>query len=245
MKKLMIAAAVAAVGAAAFGGACQPTTPDTAWAYVWKFTGKTTTGNKAASTGGACYTGDTCTYRVPSSLKIQGYTYACAPAVCAEDALGFETQFAECNEVFYMTKPYKASMYGGVTTEIAHIIGKSKKQVEIQGVAKLTEGAENSTFTLTYAGLGKLNLANKRVTSASGNFAGTLSQPWAYIVKKDICIKAGYWRCDTLALECEGPSVAYGKWSVKYNKAASKKFLSGITIKMPAWVQWLNGACTE
>ncbi len=243
MKKLMIAAAVAAVGITAFGGNCAPTVPDTAWAYVWKFTGKTTTGNTAAVyTANPCGGGTTasCTYRVPASLKIQGYTYACAPQVCADDALGFETQFAEVNEVFYMTKPYKASFYGGVTTEIAHIIGKSKKQAEVQGVASLTENVENSTFTLTYAGLGKFDLNNMRLTSANGNFAGTLSQPWAVLVKKGICIQAGYWRCDTLALECAGPSVAYGKWSVKYNKSASKKYLTGSTVKMPSWVLWLN-----
>lgn len=243
MKKIMIAAAVAAVGAAAFGAACAPTVPDTAWAYVWKFTGKTTTGNKAAVvTTSACgpSTTATCTYRVPASLKIQGYTYVCTPQPCADDAMGFETQFAEENEVFYMTKPYKASFYGGVTTEIAHIIGKSKKQAEVQGVASLTENVENSTFDLVYAGLGKYDLNNKRLTSANGNFAGTLSQPWAILAKSTVCIQAGYWNCTTLALECEGPSVAYGKWSVKYNKSASKKYLSGVVVKMPAWVQWLN-----
>ena len=246
MKKLMIAAAVAAcgMGAIAAESACAPVTQtkDTAWVYQWKFSGKTTHGNKAAvvNTSSCAPGGEKCTYRVKTSLKIQGYTMVCNPAVCADDALGFETQFVEENEVFWMTKPWKAEMAGGVTTDVAHIIGKKKKQVEIGGVASLTEVAENSTYTLTYAGFGKYDLKNRRVKSASGNFAGFLSQPWAYNLKKDLCILAGYWDCTTLQLVCEGPSIAYGKWSTKFKKSASKKYVNGKLPKMPNWVVGVN-----
>ena len=257
MKKIIIAAVVAAVGVSAFGagGSCGPTKPkaDEAWAYVWKFTGKQGAGKTNASvTKSDCNPQkDECTYRVPSSLKIQGYTYVCTPQYCADDALGFETQFAEENEVFYMTKPYAyMSLRGGVTTEIAHIIGKNKKQAEIYGKAKfellpedysVTGPFPTSVWEIDYAGFGKYDLTNKRVTSVSGNFAGQVSAAWAWNVKKDICAFAGYWNCTTLLLECTGPTVAYGKWSVKYNKAGSKKYANGNeTIKMPNWVKWLN-----
>ena len=152
MKKIMIAAAVAAMGVAAFAD-CAPN-PEV-WVYNWKFTGKTTTGKPAtAAAVNPCQpTGKsdagTCSkaYRVPASLKIQGYTYACPAKYCSDgdkagDSLGFETAFTEPNEVFYMTKPYKASFFGGVTTGIAHIIGKNKKQAEIQGIASLTDNVE-------------------------------------------------------------------------------------------------------
>jgi len=250
MKKIMIAAAVAAVGLGAFAANCAPDqqVKDTAWVYQWKFTGKTAAGNKAAAKANtsACAPteGGKCTYRVKSSLKIQGYTIACSPEPCADDSLGFESQFVEANEVFWMTKPYKASFAGGVTTEVAHIIGKSKKQVEIGGVADLTENVEGSEYVLTYAGFGKYDLKNKRVKSAKGNFAGFLSQPWAYNLKKDLCIQAGYWDCTTpTLLVCEGPSIAYGKWSVKFKKSASKKYAkNGTNPKIPSWVKWLNAA---
>lgn len=242
MKKIMMIAIAAIAAMNVHAGTCSPVpVQDTAWVYQWKFTGKTTTGKNAASAGSACFAGDACTYRIPTSLKIQGYTYACSPAACADASIGFETVFTECNEVFWMTKPYKASFAGGLVNEICHIIGKNKKKAEIQGVAKLTENAEGSVFDFTYAGMGKYDLNNKRLTSASGNFAGKLSQPWAYNPKKGLCAKAGFWRCDTLNLECEGPSVVYGKWSVKYVKAASKKYLkSGTRAKTPSWVQDLN-----
>lgn len=247
MKKIMIAAAVAAVGFGAFAGDCSPTPKDSAWVYAWKFTGKTASGNKAAAKANtsscAPTDGGKCTYRVKSSLKIQGYTTVCGPTPCADADLGFETAFAESGEVFWMTKPYKAEFVGGVTTEVAHIIGKNKKQVEIGGVANLTENVENSKYTLTYAGFGKYDLKHKRVKSAKGNFAGFLSQPWAYNLKKDLCIQAGYWNCTTLTkLECDGQSIAYGKWSVKYKKSASKKFINGKAPKTPSWVSWLNSS---
>ena len=242
MKKIMIAAAVAAMGAAAFGANCAPDTPakDAAWVYQWKFTGKTTAGKKAAVKGNNSVCNPTaraaCTYRAKASLTIQGYTMACNPG-CGSDA--FET-FAEQLEVFYMTKPWKASMSGGVSTELSHIIGKSKKQYEAAGTASFTENAEGVTYALTYAGLGKYDLKNSRVKSVSGNFAGTASQAWAYNLKKDLCIKAGYWDCVTLALVCDAPTVAYGKFSAKYKKSASKKYVNGKTPKLPSWVVALN-----
>lgn len=71
-----------------------PATP-TGWVYKWKFSGKTTYGVKTAKvktasqnlcgyvpTESDC---NTCAVRVPASLKIEGYTWACAPG-CGSDA---------------------------------------------------------------------------------------------------------------------------------------------------------------
>ena len=78
--------------------------------------------------------------------------------------------------------------------------------------------------------------------SCKGNFAGLLSQPW-YIASKD-CVPAGYWDCATLGLVCPGgATAAFGKWSVKYNSSASKKYLNKGTLpKIPTWAAYLNGA---
>ena len=257
MKKIMIAAVVAAIGFGAFGASSCSPTPQV-WVYKWQFKGKTTTGKKAKVTtvGSICkpstQTSGDCTIRVPASLKIQGYTWACPGVECATDNtnLGFETAWVECNELFWQTKPFKASFNGGVTTEFAHLIGKKKKQVEVLGIANLTDNEANATYELTYAGFGKVkNKSGKYVKKVSGNFAGSLSQPWSVKKAKKKsecctaaanCIKAGYWDCATLALICDAPSIAYGKWSAKYMKSASKKFEAKGTLKYPSWVVILN-----
>jgi len=255
MKKLMIAAAIAAIGIGAFASNdCGPgetkKTYGEAWAYKWKFTGKTTdgrpAGTKAASStwcGPEDGQGDECAwYRVKASLKIQGYTFYCEPG-CGSDA--FEL-FPENFEVFWQTKPHKAYLFGGVTTELSHIIGKNKKTYEAYGTAKFkscegsTSDPTHANYNLTYAGLGKYNLKHERVTSVSGNFAGTVSSSWAYNLKKDWCKPAGYWECGTHRLiGCGTPTVAYGKWSAKFNKSAAKKFLKDQNYrgKLPKWVQ--------
>ena len=148
MKKIMIAAALAAVGFGAVADNCTPekTVTPSAQVYVWKFTGKTTTGKaaKVAGNNSSCNPtkGADCTYRVKASLKIQGYTYGCDIG-CADDGenLGIETGslWTAPNEVFLQKKPYKSVLKGGVITELAHLIGKSKKQVEIGGITDLTE----------------------------------------------------------------------------------------------------------
>jgi hypothetical protein len=239
MKKSILALAAVAAGVA-FGSNCSPDPDpckDNAWVYQWKFTGKTTAGKVAAAKASACAAGEDCTYRVKSSLKIQGYTYACG---CDCGTEGFEA-FDEALEVFWMAKPWKTYLTGGVSTEVSHIIGKKKKQYEAFGVAEFNDPVAGSTLVLSYAGLGKYKKG--RVSSVSGNFAGAVSVGYAYNVKKDICINTGYWDCNTLALVgCGEPTVAFGKWSAKFKKSASKKYgKSGKTAKIPNYaVAWPN-----
>ena len=250
MKKLMIAAAIAAIGIGAFANDCGPgeqkKTYGTSWAYKWKFTGKTTDGRPVGKTvansnwcGPSEESSDCNYYRVKASLKIQGYTFICGPG-CGSD--GFET-FPEEYEVFWQTKPHKAYLFGGVSTELSHIIGKSKKQYEAFGTATFlaceTSDPTHATYNLAYAGLGKYSKKYSRVTSVSGNFAGTVSSSWAWNLKKDWCKPAGYWDCETLQLTgCGEPTVAFGKWSAKFNKSAAKKFLNNQAYrgKLPSWV---------
>ena len=248
MKKVMLVAAVAAVGFGAFGADCGPSDPvktyGSALAYKWKFTGKTTEGykNKAVSNSNWCGPsgGSGCDFfRIKTSLKIEGYTFLCGTD-CG--TIAFES-FTEAHEVFWQTKPHKASIYGGVSSEIVHIIGKKKKQVEVLGVTDflLCEANDptHATYVLTYAGFGKYSTKYSRVTSVSGNFAGYVTASWAWNMKKDWCKVAGYWDCETLQLVgCGEPSIAYGKWSAKYSKSAAKKYLNNRNYrgKVPSWV---------
>lgn len=262
MKKIMIAAVAASIVSGAFAAACSydPVTPtqDTAWAYTWKFSGKTTKGvalKGVAGSSGPCGYSDSGTaggyVRVPASLKIQGYTWYCDPGCGSDD---FEAALAEVNEVFYIKKPFKGSLTGGVTIEVSNIIGKKAKQYEVAGAADFTGtvdannpliGSDEMTFNVVFAGLGKYDKKNSRVSSASGNFAGTARYPW--YVSKTVCAYAGIWDCATLAINDVEyvPTVAYGKWSVKYYKSAAKKLAANKVgtakaIKAPSWVVWAN-----
>ena len=237
--------AVAASCFTAFG-ACEYIAKDTAWVYKWKFSGKTTYGTKtgkAKAVSFCDYNGDTetCVVCCPASLKIEGYTWVCSPGCGSES---FE-QFSEVNEVFWQNKPVKANLAGGIMTEVCNIIGKNAKNCEVAGTAKFTQfcrgnGTEGGMYALTYAGLGKYDIKHSRIKSASGNFAGVVENP-SYITD---CTASptGVWSCDSLSLMCENtPSVVYGKWSVKFQKSASKKYLkNGRTPKLPSWIKPLN-----
>ncbi len=260
MKKLIALATVFAIGGAF--AACELPPTEAAWVYKWKFTGKTTVGKpisaKESKVSNACNLpsgngGDSgacgLAVRVPASLKIEGYTWICLPNCGSDD---FE-KFVELNEIFWQKKPFKASLSGGVSTDVSNIIGKKAKQFEAAGVASFTAyaaphpadpttGNDQGVYTLTYAGLGKYDLKHSRVKSVSGNFAGFLSSPY-YIGKigEEWCPPAGFWDCPTVSTLLCGPSVAYGKWSAKYQKSASKKFLkNGKLPKKPTWARQLN-----
>lgn len=244
MKKIMMAAAVAAIVGGAFAANCSYTpgpTAGTAWVYNWKFTGKTTVG---AYTKGTKGTGSNCGYiagaagevvRVPGSLAIQGYTYACDPE-CLQDYSQFkDITGAVAPDAFYMTKPFKDTLAASIAINVGNVIGTKATQFEAAGLATFTSVEPQEVYTLNFAGLGKYDLKNVRVSSVSGNFAGTVETP--YYIKNTICVKAIVWNCDASDYIDDDTSVAYGTWSVKYNAAASKKYYNyGTTVKLPSWL---------
>lgn len=230
MKKLILLAGVFAIGGAF--GACTylekpdpKTVSDGAWAYKWKFTGKTTKGVKSNCSPNYPVT------RTSASLKIQGWSLYCEPQ-CDD----FES--AEADEYFWQSKPKKLvfDTGSGVTFEIGNIIGKSGKNYEAMGTATFIRDSE-TMYGLTFAGLGKFDQKKKRVKSVSGNFAGWAVAP--YKDGKNDCggDKTKVWECcgcPTL----EANSVAYGKWSVKYNKSLSKKYANGTIKSKHIWPKW-------
>ena len=246
MKKMMtgvVALCAMFVGVGTAFGACEYVKPDTGWVYKWKFSGKTTygTSSKSKVAAGMCgYPGGTCVVRCPASLKIEGYTWVCSPGCGSE---GFE-MFSEVNEVFWCKKPVKASFAGGIATEVCNIIGKKADKCEVAGTANFTEFCKGDVpggiYEFTYAGIGKYDKKKSRVKSASGNFAGVLKNP--VVIENCSGVPTGVWECGSLALLCdEKPSVVYGKWSVKYQKSASKKYFSkGQLPKCPSWVKAKN-----
>lgn len=246
MKKLMIAAAAAAMTAGIYAG-CADVTPDDpvvtfdAAVYQWKFTGKTgigvvIKGTKDITQKGGCaddivipgYGAEV--IRVPGTLNIVGYTY-----ICDDECWNFGTYLVNPTAAqFQIKKPYKSLVYDqNFVTAInaAEVIGKSATQYELEGDAKFAtvDGDVGPTYTyeLTFAGFGSYAKKYGRISSVSGNFAG-LQTPPRYngtVTGLAKCPPADYWDCVTLtyANDAMHASVAYGTWSIKYNSAASKK----------------------
>ena len=234
MFALATAAMIGAVEAA-----CQyipvpdPVKTEEAWAYQWKFSGKTT----EAANAKCSVSGSDVVIRVPASLKIEGWSFYCEPQ-CGD----FEAMKAD--EIFWMTKPEKAILDGGIELEIANVIGKKAKEYEAAGIAAFTD-ANGDQFDLFFAGLGKYDLKNMKPTSIKGNFAGTRSAP-QLVQDNGRCVAPGLataavWPCDDCSCPTETPdSVAYGKWSVKFNKGKAKKYAAGTldaTKLLPSWAR--------
>lgn len=106
----MFALATAAlVGAAE--AVCQylpvpaPVQTEAAWAYQWKFSGKTTKADVAKCNGGDVV------IRVPASLKIEGWSFYCDPA-CGD----FEAMQAD--EIFWMTIPRRRFSMAASTSRL-------------------------------------------------------------------------------------------------------------------------------
>ena len=250
MKKLMIAAAAVAMVGGAFAANCSydpvaPVIKGTAWVYNWKFTGKTTVGvatrdqvikgsqNNCSFTPGSTIGGEV--VRTPGALAIQGYTYTCEPECLADYSQFKDITGDTAPDTFYITKPFKSAMTSSaLAINVGNVIGKAANQFEAEGEATFETVEPAETYKLTFAGLGKYDLKNVRVSSVSGNFAGTVETP--YLIKNGVCTKAIVWNCDASDYIDDDMSVAYGTWSVKYNATASKNYYNkGAIVKVPAW----------
>ncbi len=232
MKKLMLVAAIAAVAGAQAACLDGPTTTTSSAAavYVWQFKGKTSTAVKVSeTTGGGCVDTSTtaCAIRVPGSLAIQAYSY-----ICDYYCESFDSLIAGSPTQYLATKPWKSLVYensGLFTIDVAHVVGKSATQYELEGTVKFpfTNAADlNEVFELTFAGYGTFQKNTGLVTAVSGNFAGTQTPPRYNGKIGDLaCPPADYWDCQTLLLAGapNDSSVAFGTWSVRYNAAYSRK----------------------
>lgn len=247
MKKIIISIMLALMGLSSYGltatscSECEATpAKETSWVYNWKFTGKTTYGTKAPSSknkSSPCCSIETqtcSTVRAPASLKIEGYTYYCSPG-CGTDSFAIPL---EANEIFWSEKPGRFSIGKGVKIDICNIIGKKADKCEVGGTTEFV--ANDATYIITFSGIGTYSKKDGLIKSASGNFSG-------YAIPC-VCAYAAYWDCETLLLNCVDfkYTVVYGKWSVKYDKKATKKYLkNGTTAKIPDWVEWVNRKETD
>ena len=244
MKKLMIAAAVAAMTAGAFAGE-DDCTADCPWAYKMKMVMRTTTSGLIASNGvSVCK--DEC-YRKPTMGKIVGYIYGygeeeeggCKGCGCNEWADGSIVLWNN-----YSHKPFTVTSLDVVQL---NRIGKDDRSVaEAVFTLNMATGLEDLDITpsLALAGFGPCgHLASGKVAirSLSGFFAG---QWWVACSSCTGC--QGEQTCESTPAACwdlctgaqleagtaggDGYTAAYGKWKLAWDSDVVRR----MTVK--GWV---------
>ena len=241
MKKLMMAAAVAAMGVSAFAN-CTPTPITTSCAEVYniKLNVKTTKGLAGTGAAGQCVPGACAVIRVADSTVLEGYFYDCACGCnLLKDGL---------NTIMWDSKR-KAPMCGAAFTfNFMNVMGKKQADAETEWTfagAAAYDATRTSTYTLTGAGYGKYDVKNARFKSFSGNFAGNVDTSFDLKTSTNVagacaCDPSQIWDCTDLTALTDASSVAFGTWTIKYNASASKKLAATqeITdaVKIPAYV---------
>lgn len=245
MKKLMIAAAVAAVAGGVFAepvcGEGEVPAAKCYSVYKYTFTGKTTIGTAPSTVYDDNLCGDAtetarCSVRIPGTLKIQGWV-----AYCFCDCQNTIVSDTFDAMAFWATKPYKADIPdGAVKYDLVNVIGKKGTQCEAAGAftGTITYTPEVTWALgdagLAFAGMGKYSFKSGSY-SASGYFAGRPVASW--YIKGKVCEQTHVWDCTTLVVDCENApdTVAYGKWSVKYSSSDSKKYMKGVRPSTPSY----------
>ena len=217
MKKLMILAAVAAMGTGAFAACAEPTA--CVYAYKLTMTGKTVTGVTQKGNTSQCV--DPVCWATPASLKVTGYVYGTTqdqtdPDQCIEGCAC--NDFATSETVVWDAKA-KKQLTDVVAFDTIDVV--SKKQNKVQVLATLGD--------VTLAGQGSVKKG--AITSVKGNFAGSMAAPVCTTCTynandcTDSCEETASKAFALCTLEASDVATtpAYGKWSMKYSKSAAKK----------------------
>ena len=245
MKKLMIAAASAAMVSGVFAGDCAPDAQGTcASVYTFKMTVKTTKGLTLSGTAAATCTpaGDCAIVREKDSTVIQGLIYDCT---CPCDGIKSGSVLAwDSKRKAQITDP-------SFTTTFLNVMGKKQTLGEwawsFTGTAAYDgttsqDAARDQAYALTGAGYGVFNKAKKLFTSFSGNFAGTAGASYDLKSKATtatadcVCDPSQIWDCTDLTVLEDESTVAFGTWTAKYDATASKKYLANGTLTYPSYV---------
>ena len=213
MKKLMIAALVAAMGGVVLADGCGL---DCVYAYRIKLSGKTVKGKSVAAKS-ACETGNC--WAKATSYRVAGYIYganeaegegSCATCSCNANLEGNTAIFWDENKV---------QQFADVTSvefEVFDILRNSGAKNKAQIAFKLGD--------LSLAGFGVFNPSTQKLKSASGFFAGTLEAPVCAGAYDSSTCEYGeettamvYGYCDDAdtAKEAE-KAIAFGRWNLAY-----------------------------
>ena len=209
MKKLMIAALVAAVAGVTFAD-CE--VASCVYAYRIKLAGKTVKG-KSLAAASACETGNC--WAKKASLRIAGYLWGAGDAeddcgcTCEENSLlGAGVQ----NSVFWDENKYEV-VFDEVKIDLAEILRNGGAKDKAQILITMDD--------LNLAGFGVFNPQTQRLKRAHGFFAGKLPTAQCSTMNPETCELEGtaaqvFAPCalDT-AVDSAG-SIAYGRWNLAW-----------------------------
>ena len=232
MKKLMIAAAAAAMIGGAYAGDCTPEAKECSIVYQMQLNVYTTKGVALGySSGSQCAPGSTCVVmRGRDKTVIRGYVYICG---CGCDVTQYSDVFCDSRRhaLFDTTQ-------NSLTWKFAHIMGANLTDAECgwQFGGKIAyDATRESTYDLAGAGYGTFN--GEFFTGFAGYFAGWVDKtydlttkgaeatPSACLCEPSMvvyCSDLGTWTADA-----EGASVAFGSWKMKYNANVSNAYNKG------------------
>lgn len=225
MKKLMIAALVAAMGGVVVAADCgEPLTCP--FVYRVKLAGKTvaaaaTASNKVTCVDGACWV-------KPASLRIAGYLYGTGDeepttvGSCGEEVTSCVCKDGEKyveNSVFWDANK-KEVKFNSVAFDLFEVLRNGGAQNKAQVLLKLDD--------LVLAGFAAYNPVTGNIKSANGFFAGKL--PAAKCVKVDItgglcgedptvieeATDASVLKPCSLEAQVSEGSIAFGRWNIAY-----------------------------
>jgi len=250
MKKLMMFAAAMTIVGGAFAQNCAPVQRTCALVYYVKMNLRTSMGKGGVvgNNANVCAPGTAaiaCVRVANYPYVINGIIYTCD---CTCDSIGNALD----NDGFVLWDPkWHTTVFIDSWTWTSHVIGK-KTSAEVYWTLNAIEDRAvsaniDNAFTLYGAGFGVYN--GHYYTGFSGYAAGTLMDPICQSVNisedDDGCARAGYWYCDDGALlsaDTEDddlePAPLFGKWAIKLNAAASKRYLANATLPVPNYVSW-------
>lgn len=235
MKKLMIAAAAAAMiggaNAVCVSGSSECNVCTAAGANVWdvKFTAKTTV-LKTAGAAKACTIGSS-VYRKQGTAKITGWLWNSDDCTGNCD-LDFGASNADGNAPRMALTWNKK--YGFVAAPSIFVAQIDKKGNKLESWGGLNDGV---AIDIKFAGFGSYDTKKNYIKSLSGSFAGTLENE---LIGSACTVGAGgyaIYDCMAYVYAAGVPTAAYGSWSIKYNKSASKKVAkatAGLEIVQPS-----------
>ena len=235
MKKLMIAAVVAAMGVSAMADCTEAFC---AYAYRVKLAGKTVKGKTATdkASGKKLIEGecdyDTACFAKPASLRIAGYFYGssdvdpeCDACAC-NDWTSFQFHFWDENK--------QPVTFGAVAVDTFDVLRNSGACDKAQILITM-DG-------LNLAGFGAFNPKTQKLKSASGFFAGSLAAPVCQKWDGTICdwgtpVEAQVLKpCNLTTWEPAAKAIAFGRWSMTYkaDKVATIEKTGSIDCLFPA-----------
>ena len=237
MKKLMIAAAAAAM----IGGvqaACEdPVAPtpdpvDCAVAYNFKATLTTTVekwGKITYKEGDECEGYEKVTvyscYREKGKKTLNGYYYACECACDLADTDAFGL-------ALWDAKTKCLDEEAAIEWDILQTFGTKFDKVEAMFYLATADGEFYA------AGMGSVDTKKEIVKSISGDIVGMIAAPECTDDCNDVEEDLRFGSvCEDADILDEASTVAYGSWSLKYNSSLSKKLLkNSITTLLPKGV---------